>query len=570
MKSFYHNLSALILLIPSGAVLAQAPLVTNVIPAANARAAARTGLVMATFSQPLTSASAAALKVFSNQRGGLRTTAAPAVVSGNTLSFMPAPYAFLPGETVHATITTAAASAEGALATPRVLQFTTAVGGTGSGNFEMRSRVPAAASNIVLGDIDGDGDLDAVGPNELNAATILLNDGMGNFAAPPTNATVATGGSPYGLALGDIDGDGDLDCVTANASQTSTGGSSSVRFNNGSGVFTAPTVGAEVPVPVFQRTLVLADLDGDGDLDLLTGGSIRLNNGAGLFTAPVANAEITGVARDASGFAVGDVDGDGDLDMTITDFTNTSGKVNILFNNGAAVFAVRPTVPSPAVGPYATTLGDVDGDGDLDLLVIYMTRTGNNVSLFLNNGTGVFGNERVILLGSPFWSNRNLALGDLDADGDLDLLLPLNDRVSVMLNNGAGMFSSPAATVMVSAGFSHVAVTSGDLDADGDLDFVGYAVGYITTCVNQPITLASAAANAAPAFSMYPNPARDVVTVSGVAPRATLEVLDALGRLVATATANATGTAQLTLSAAWAPGVYVVQSEGRVQRLVVE
>ncbi|UOQ73702.1 Ig-like domain-containing protein [Hymenobacter cellulosilyticus] len=103
--------SALFLLLPAGAALAQAPTITAVVPAANAPAASRMAAVTVTFSQPLTPASASALKVFSSQRGGLRTTATPTVVSGSTLRFTPAPYAFMPGETVQATVTTAAASA---------------------------------------------------------------------------------------------------------------------------------------------------------------------------------------------------------------------------------------------------------------------------------------------------------------------------------------------------------------------------------------------------------------------------------------------------------------------------
>lgn len=93
------------------AAVAQASTITRVSPAANTRAAARTSPVTVTFSQPLVAGSAAALKVYSAQRGGLRSRGlTPAVVSGNTLTFTPSAYRFMPGEMVSSTITTAASS----------------------------------------------------------------------------------------------------------------------------------------------------------------------------------------------------------------------------------------------------------------------------------------------------------------------------------------------------------------------------------------------------------------------------------------------------------------------------
>ncbi|MGI4874247.1 MAG: FG-GAP-like repeat-containing protein [Janthinobacterium lividum] len=588
MLSFYRSLltrlafpcrissgfvSSVCLLLPAGTVWAQAPTITSVVPAANARAAARTGPVTVTFSQTLTPASASALKVFSRQRGGLRTTVTPAVVSGNTLSFTPAPYAFLPGEVVQATVTTAA-SAGSPLAAPRVLEFTTAVAGTGRGNFGAGSTAALATGgsppSVALGDVDSDGDLDAVLPNLLlNSASVALNDGTGTFVASAANATVATGTMPYGLVLGDIDGDGDLDFVTANYGS---GAGSSVRMNNGSGVFTAPAVGAEVAVQNPQRALALADVDGDGDLDLLTGSSIRLNNGAGLFTAPTANAEVAGVSSGSPAFGVGDLDNDGALDLINAGTSSAGGKVDFRFNNGAGAFTARTTVPSLALSddPRALTLGDIDADGDLDLVIGYNISLGT-VSVFVNNGAGVFGVETRVAVGTS-GGIRSVALADVDADGDLDLLVPAisGGMVSVRVNNGSGVFSAPVANAEIAAGSNPLSVTLGDLDADGDVDFVVCATSSITSRLNQPLILAATAAQAGPVFSAYPNPAHSVVKVTSVVPYATLEVLDALGRRVATATADANGAAQLAWPTGLVPGVYLVRAGAQVQRLLVE
>jgi hypothetical protein len=200
-----------LLLAPMATVRAQAPVITSIVPMANARAA-RNSPVTVSFNQPLTAASAEALKVFSSQRGGLRTRGAtPAAVNGSALSFAPTAYPYMPGETVHYTVTTAAAGTSGTLPHGRVGQFTAAVGGTGGGNFGGGSTISVGnrPKCAVLGDMDGDGDLDLIASNgNNNNVSVRLNNGSGLFSG---TQDVAVGSLPLGLALGDVDGDGDLD-----------------------------------------------------------------------------------------------------------------------------------------------------------------------------------------------------------------------------------------------------------------------------------------------------------------------------------------------------------------------
>lgn len=139
---------------------------------------------------------------------------------------------------------------------------------------------------------------------------------------------LAVGSNPLGLALGDVDGDGDLDLLTTNFLANTV----SVRFNGGdargtnTGRFSA---GAKVPVGSRPQRLALADVDHDGDLDLLvtcTGAgtvSVRLNggdpSGAGLGYFGGGSDPAVGVAP--VGLALADVDGDGDLDLLTTNPT---------------------------------------------------------------------------------------------------------------------------------------------------------------------------------------------------------------------------------------------------------
>jgi hypothetical protein len=299
--------------------------------------------------------------------------------------------------------------------------------------------------------------------------TVATAPATGLFA-PGSDPAVGQG--PITVVTGDVDGDGDLDLLTANFA----GSALSVRLNNGQGLFGG---GSTVALTGNVRSLALGDVDGDGNLDLLapdysngTGTTVNIhrNNGLGLFQA---NQSVV-VGPGPYGVALGDIDGDGDLDMLATSTASPGGMVSVHFNNGRGVFSnVSPaqTVPVGA-NPLNLVLGDVDSDGDLDLLT--GNSNANTVSVRLNNGQGLFGGgSTVAVAGSPF----GMALGDVDGDYDLDVLTVnpgLNGTVSVRLNNGLGSFSGNAEvpvgnTTTGNGGFS---IVLGDVDGDGDLDLL--------------------------------------------------------------------------------------------------
>ena len=581
-------LPAALLLAPLGAALAQAPVITSIIPMANARAVASTNPVTVTFNQPLTAASAGALKVFSSQRGGLRTRGTtPAVVNGSALGFAPTAYPYVPGETVQYTVTTAAASSGGALARGRVGQFTAAVGGTGIGNFQggSDSDVGTNAWWETLGDLDGDGDLDLLTANlsgppaTSGTVSMRFNDGTGVFTG---TQQVVVGLGTTCVVLGDVDGDGDLDFVSANyAAVNNITSSVSVRLNDGTGTFSG-TQNLNIGISSIGG-VALGDLDGDGDLDLLATAwygivAVRLNNGSGVFSATGQNVLVEGGPGNV---VLGDLDNDGDLDFLSTS-QETPGRVSVRFNDGTGLFSGTQSVPVTGYS-NAIALGDLDGNGDLDFVSANIgalsggVMTGNGVSVRFNDGSGVFSGTQEVTVGAADDSPGSIVLGDVDNDGDLDFVtangafgsIVTGSTVSVRLNNGAGLFTGSRE---VAVGLRPRSVVLGDVDNDGDLDFVtgNGARPSGSVRLNGNSTLATGTSRPAATFSLFPVPAQGEITLTGTAAYSTFAIFDTLGRVLLTATADATGAARLVLPAGLPAGVYLVRCGGQVRRLAVE
>ncbi|GAB3990636.1 fibronectin type III domain-containing protein [Spirosoma daeguense] len=483
--------------------------ITGLSPARNARSAPTTTNVGVTFSQPISSnvANLTGLRVFSAQRGGLQQNGQGGItsVSGSTISFDPGTN-FKPGETVRITSTTAIQSTAGnRLSRGQVFQFTTGVGGSGRGNFNVP--LPAATPDptvgndprsVAVGDIDGDGDLDMVTAHfnsSNNSVSVRLNNGSGYFTPHPTNPAAAVGNGSATVLLGDLDGDGDLDLVTLNLFDNTV----SVRLNNGSGSFTSPATNPDPAIGSAgsnASSVALGDIDGDGDLDLVTASlkfdpnsfngstvSVRLNNGAGNFTPPATNAEIS-LSSYPLGVALGDMNGDGYLDLVVTNMVSTGSRVSVRLNNGSGSFTAPATNPDSEVGmlPQNLVLGDIDGDSDLDVIVAnYNSAT---VSVRLNNGSGGLTpptNNPDFTTGT---SPGVMALGDVDADGDLDLVVANGyDTVSMRLNNGLGNFTPPVSNAELALGSNPLSVAFGDVDGDNDLDLLAVDNNYSNSTV---------------------------------------------------------------------------------------
>ncbi len=427
---------------------------TSLSPARNARSAARATDVALTFDQALNPATADNVRVFSSQRGGQLVRGGNATASGSTLTVNPA-NDLRPGETVRVSVPATVQSSAGTAAVKSVYQFTAAAG-TGPGTFGDATSVSVGndPQALAVGDVNGDGFVDLLTANAgANNVSVRLNNGTGTFGGT-TNVPVGT--RPQALALGDVDGDGDLDIFATNLSS----GTVSVRLNDGTGTFGGTT---NVPVAANPSNLAVGDVDGDGDLDFVTYGinalSVRLNDGAGSFSGT--GSTFTGSV--SFNIELGDVDGDGDLDLLAT--LRNDNQVAVYRNDGTGSFGAATTL-AISNGPESLAVADVDGDGALDLLVGKSNGSSSTVSLRLNDGTGTFSGSTEVPVDAPTYG---LAVADVDGDGDLDILAntTASGFVRVRLNDGTGTFSGTFA--MGTGNFSGDMATA-DVDGDGDID----------------------------------------------------------------------------------------------------
>ncbi|QDU65601.1 FG-GAP repeat domain-containing protein [Engelhardtia mirabilis] len=336
--------------------------------------------------------------------------------------------------------------------------------------FEDRHRALPIDSASTLGgvlvDLDADGDLDLVRSNAIGSppVRIALNSGGGIFTDRTDLMPASPGAIASDVAVGDVDGDGDLDLVTAGGDAEpgvfETTNRDRVYLNDGSGAY-QELVGAFSETDVLSYAIELVDLDGDLDLDVAIArrsgpNRILLNDGTGLFS-PLAVTDATSLDTRA----VLAIDLDLDLDQDLV-FINADGPHEVYRNLGAGVFVDASSILAAFAPTRAAAVGDVDGNGLDDLLLdgAVAERTGP-ASFAIGAGTAPNARHKLELL-------------DADGDGDLDAISPDNGNVAgsgLWLNDGTGGF------IDVGGGLDSLApavfeATVGDVDGDGDLDVV--------------------------------------------------------------------------------------------------
>lgn len=293
--------------------------------------------------------------------------------------------------------------------------------GRGDGQFDVAAGspilLPYPPNEIVIGDMNKDGNADLIaGSHDSYGIMILPGDGQGNFmVSPDPSVTMKEGNHPHthGLGIGDLNGDGYPDIVTANSSDNDI----SVVLNNGSGGF-IPSTGSPFPVSTSPYPLALGDMNNDGHLDIVS--------------------------------------------------TSASSKfLTILFGDGSGTFS-RSDIPLRTTSPGFVAIGDVDDDSIADLVMTHLERS--ELTVLTGNANGDF----TEVTGSPFNLGSSawyLAIADLNGDANPDVLTAANQGVRIMFGDGRGKFTAaPGSLFPTGKGTWQLAVS--DVNVDGRPDVI--------------------------------------------------------------------------------------------------
>lgn len=348
-------------------------------------------------------------------------------------------------------------------------------------------------ATVELCDVDRDGDLDILysasltSVNQQTAIALLRNHGDGTFGPAEALFTTIDAGGAVDIAAGDIDGDGWPDILGA------TGAHWNLWRGDGQGGFFAPELMGATETPI---AIELADMDGDGVVDPVVVGreslevAVYRNPGDGDFATPqpIQAVPSSALPADSRGMDIGDVDGDGKLDVAIAyeAFAAGTSGIAILHGTGAGQFSAPVAYPAPKDAIYAK-LADLDGDGHPDLLWADDAPT-YDVKTRMNLGNGLFGSVQNWPMNTC--GNGEVAAIDVDNDGDLDIVLceyggcigdpNSGKRIFIRKNNGNGTFAPPY--VHVVSGFPE-RVRGADVNHDGKMDLLVTGNSWIDVCL---------------------------------------------------------------------------------------
>ncbi len=318
------------------------------------------------------------------------------------------------------------------------------------------------SASVSLGDIDGNRTLDMVlakGRHWPLVDMIMRNDGAGHFSAEPL---AELPDRTYSAALADLDGDGDLDIVSSNDKPDR----KLVYRNDGTGHFTVSSTFGEATWNT--RYVTVADLNGDRRPDLIVANRssnpaaprpsyVCLNDGAGAFPscAPLATQSATIIVAS-------DLDRDGNTDLLVP---HRDGGQNLIFwNDGSGTFREPPTPVGPSVSQIrAAAAADINGDGAVDLVV-----GDEKQGLFVYLGAGSRAFDAPVALTSAGGAPYAIAVADMNRDAKPDIVVGRQEAVgSVLFNTGGARLPRFADTPWGDGKGSVYGVAIGDLDGDG-------------------------------------------------------------------------------------------------------
>ena len=322
----------------------------------------------------------------------------------------------------------------------------------------------ASVSDVLAADLDGDGDLDVLAVSGGSGGIRWYENQSGGVLSSVENVVSGSDGS-RNVSVADLDGDGDLDVLVADYD-----GDSVEWYENTDGAGTFGTVQSITALADGAVDAVAADVDGDGDLDVISASELdnriawyeNTDGGATFGSQQTVSTSASGAAK----VVAVDLDGDGDVDILAA--SSTDDKVAWYENtDGAGTFGAEQVLGTGGDYVLDVVAADLDNDGDLDVVAVSMSD--NTIAWYENtDGEGTFGAEQEITTFAM--GAYSVAAVDIDRDGDLDLLSgsTSDNTVAWYENDGHGSFGTAQNISTTSMGVR--AVCAADLDGDFDLD----------------------------------------------------------------------------------------------------
>jgi hypothetical protein len=460
---------------------------------------------------------------------------------------------------------------------------------------------------VATGDIDGDGKPDMVTANySSNTISVYRNISTtgsittGSFA---TKVDFTTGTGPYHVSIGDLDNDGKLDLAVVNNTSTSV---SIFRNTSTSGVINSSSLATKVDFTTGSGPIgaAIGDIDKDGKADIVVA-----NFGANTISI-LRNTSVSGIINSSSfaakvdfpdainhpyGIALGDIDGDGKTDVVVPN--QASANVSVYRNlstPGSITSGSLATKVDFVTGsqPYSAAVGDIDGDGKLDIAVA--NSASSSISILRNTTTGTtlsFSPKVDFTAGTTPYS---IAIGDINGDGKPDIAVANagSGTVSVFRNtatSGAVTTGSLAAKVDMATGTVPRSITICDMDGDAkpDIAVANFTASTVSILMNTPVSSggrhsAEGAAEEGVAkivseITVAPNPNRGTFQIMGnmnVEDGSTIriEISNMMGQVVYSNQAIANQgrlSEQVMLNSELANGMYILSVSGGTEHKVL-
>ncbi len=359
-----------------------------------------------------------------------------------------------------------------------------------------QSTAGSIITDIDSGDIDHDGDIDLVvsmtGTNKL-----FINDGSSQpFNSASALQISSTSYQSTGIKLDDMDGDGWLDVVISNDGGVSPQ-PDRLYLNTGITPFLQGITGSDISEGSFRSyEIKVADLNNDGYKDVAVSGAnfhlkYYLNDtdsdaDGNPFTSVTGEDVSAGLNYYTDTLDLGDINNDGWIDIVTSGVGSNTNRAYLNGKSTTVPFdstTATSYISSDSESGRSIKLRDLDDDGDLDVIVAY-TRARDRV--YLNNGsTTPFSNVTGIEISDDALDSRDVDVADIDGDGDYDVLIAHTGINKVYVNNTPMTSFSAAESVDVTEETENTqAIDYGDVDNDGDIDVVYADEGFARLLLN--------------------------------------------------------------------------------------